>query len=288
MIYLFLSVICSVLLGFAFKLFPWFGVDRFQAIVFNYGTCVVCGWLQMGQFPLASAGWDAHWVPYAVFLGFVFISGFNLAALTVQHFGVTVSQVMQKMSILLSVPFAVIVYHESAGLGKITGFLMAITAIILVNWPQPQAEKQSGNLGMLWLPALTWLLSGAIEVVLLHVQHLHLNNPQDPSFVSTIFGTAGAIGFFIAMIQWMRGKARFALKNVLGGICLGIPNYGSMLFMVMALGSGLESSLVFPAIDVSIILLTTIGAVQFFREPLARINWIGIALALAAILLIAF
>jgi uncharacterized membrane protein len=59
-----------------------------------------------------------------------------------------------------------------------------------------------------------------------------------------------------------------------------------MLFMIMALGSGLEGSFVFPAINVSIIILTTIGAVALFQERLSRTNWIGIVFALTAITLI--
>jgi drug/metabolite transporter (DMT)-like permease len=292
MLYLVLSVCCSVLLGFAFKLFPRFGIDRFQAIVFNYCTCVICGWIQLGRFPVAAEGLSAPWLPFAVLLGFVFISGFNLAAMTVQYFGVTVSQVMQKMSILLSVPFAIIALHESTGLLKILGLSLALISILLVNWPSGinhngQANAHLPNKYYLALiPLGTWLLTGVIEVVLLHVQHFRMIDPQSPVFVTTIFGVAGALGLGIMVEGWRTGRILFSWRNVLGGIALGIPNYGSMLFMIMALGSGLEGSFVLPAINVSIIILTTIGAVVLFQERLSRTNWIGIVFALTAITLI--
>ncbi len=78
----------------------------------------------------------------------------------------------------------------------------------------------------------------------------------------------------------------FSWRNVAGGIVLGIPNYGSMLFLLMALGGGLEGSFVFPVVNVGVIAVTTIGAVWLFHERLSGINWLGIALAIAAIALI--
>jgi drug/metabolite transporter (DMT)-like permease len=292
MLYLVLSVCCSVILGFAFKLFPRFGVDRFQAIVFNYCTCIVCGWVHLGRFPVAAEGLSAPWLPFALLLGFVFIGGFNSAALTVQYFGVTISQVMQKMSILITVPFAILVYHESSGTSKILGFLVALVAIVLVNWPSSTAKNGQADVAprsssfLILIPLITWLLAGVIEVVLLHVQQQRMIDPQSPAFITTVFGMAALIGLCISVVGWRTRRMQFAWRNVLGGIILGIPNYGSMLFMIMALGSGLEGSFVFPAMNVSIILLTTIGAVALFEEKLGRLNWLGIIFALVAIALI--
>ena len=78
----------------------------------------------------------------------------------------------------------------------------------------------------------------------------------------------------------------FSWKNVWGGMILGVPNYGSMLFLLWALNGGLEGSFVFPVVNVSIIVATTIGAVALFQERLSKTNWIGIFLAVVAIGLI--
>ena len=293
MLFLLLTVSCSVLLGFIFKLFSRYGVDGFQAIVFNYVTCFTCGWLHLGHFPIRSVDFDAAWMPYALILGLIFISGFNAAALTVRHFGVTIGQIMQKMSILMTVPFAILAYQESAGWTKIVGFLFALASIILVNWPSKSAAKpdQPGQLqskNLLWIPVLTWILSGLLEVLLVRVQNERFTDMSDPTFIITIFGTAGLLGLLVATIGWSTRNLTFAWKNVLAGIILGIPNYGSMLFILLALDSGLEGSFVFPVANVGIIVLTTIGAVTLFREKLSRLNWLGIGLAVAAIGLITF
>jgi len=301
MLYLFLTVACSVLLGFIFKLFSRFGVDGFQAIVFNYFTCFICGWLHLGQFPIQAEDFGTPWMPYALVLGLIFISGFNMAELTVRHFGVTIGQIMQKMSILLTVPFAILAYHESAGWMKIVGFLFALASIVLVNWPRtPELrsgapnmppEQSSGVLGgknLRWIPIGTWILAGLLEVLLVRVQNEKFADMSDPTFIITIFGTAGVLGLILALIGWTKKRLQFSWKNVVAGIILGIPNYGSMLFMLLALSSGLEGSFVFPIVNVGIIVVTTIGAVALFREKLSPLNWTGIVMAVAAIGLITF
>lgn len=298
MFYLLLTVFCSVLLGFIFKLFARFGIDGFQAIVFNYFTCFCCGWLHLGRFPVHSDDFSSPWMPYALVLGIIFISGFNMAALTVRYFGVTIGQLMQKMSILMTVPFAILAYQESAGWLKIIGFLCALASIILVNWPAKMGQNPTqidsetsveGSSGVnfakkiFWIPIATWILSGLLEVLFVRVQKEQLSDMRDPTFIITIFGTAGIIGFLLALFGWISARLQFSWKNVMAGIVLGIPNYGSMLFMLLALDSGLEGSFVFPVANVSIIIVTTIGAVLLFRERLSKLNWIGIMLAVAAI-----
>jgi len=274
-------------LGFIFKIFDRFRVHTFQAIMFNYFTSLACGWLHSGKLPFSEADRGEPWMPFALLLGVVFISGFNTAALTVRYFGVTVSQVMQKMSILLTVPFAILVYGESSGGAKLLGFALALCSIVLVNWPSaPKQTNSTGSLGRLWIPLLTWVLAGVIEMVFVLVQHNRMTDSGDPSFITTVFSTAGILGAVVCAVGWGTSRMVFSWRNVAAGIVLGIPNYGSMLFLLMALGSGMEASLAFPLTNVGIILATTIGAVWLFEERLSSVNWWGIALAVAAIVFI--
>ncbi|MCB0524100.1 MAG: EamA family transporter [Lewinellaceae bacterium] len=233
---------------------------------------------------------NSPWMPYAMLLGLVFVSGFNTSALTVKYFGVTISQIMQRMSILLTVPFAVLVYRESSGGAKILGFVLAMLAIVLVNWPKPKEQdkiQEAGHrLNLFWIPFATWILAGVIEMVFLKVKYENLTNLEDPSFIISVFGTAGFLGLLVAIWGYANKRMEFAWKNIFGGFVLGVPNYGSMLFMLWALNGGLEGSFVFPMVNISIIVSTTIGAVLLFQEKLSKMNWVGIALSIASIILI--
>lgn len=287
MLFLALSVACSVLLGFIFKLFGRYRIDILQAIVFNYFVCVACGWIYLGQFPVGPApGERADWTPFALGLGLVFISGFNTAAQTVRFYGVTVSQVMQKMSILATVPFAIFVIGEPSNAWKWAGFVLALAAIVLVNIRRSDLHSESKNdIGHLWIPIITWVLAAIIELVFLWVNHQKMLPEGDARFITTVFGTAGALGLLIAAWGWATRRNPFQWRYLAAGIVLGVPNFGSMYFLLRALGVGLDGSLVFPLTNVSIIVATTIGAVALFKERLTAVNWIGIALSALSIIL---
>jgi drug/metabolite transporter (DMT)-like permease len=49
-----------------------------------------------------------------------------------------------------------------------------------------------------------------------------------------------------------------------------------------------NSSAIFPIVNIGIVLFSTLVAFFAFREKLSKLNWAGIALAVAAILLMAW
>lgn len=289
MVYLILSILSSTAIVLIFKLFQKWEVHTFQAIVFNYLICVLCGWATMGQFPIREDFWQMEWFPWALFLGFVFITGFNIVALTVQKFNVTLATVMQKMSLLLTVIFAFSFYQEPLNILKVVGVAAALAAILLVNI-SPRGKLFEWNISpryWLFFPVLTWLVSAVIEVVFLHLEK-QLEVSSDIGFVSFLFATAAVLGGIHLIIGFIRGTYQFDWRSFGAGVLLGIPNFGSIYFLLKSLGIGLDGSVVFPINNVSIIALSSLGAFLFFREKLNRYNQIGVLVAILSIVLIAF
>ncbi len=289
MIYLILSILCSTILGFIFKGFERYEIDTLQAIVVNYFVCVACATITLGEFPVEAGFWKEDWFPYAFFLGFIFISGFFTAATTVQKFGVTINAIMMKMSIVLSVSCALYLYDETINGLKILGILAALAAIILSNLPNKNNPIFKNKIPFwLWLlPFYTWVSSAIIEIVLQYVENRVEAPSSDVAFVAFLFGTAGVIGVCILTFLYLTGKKTFHFRNILGGIALGIPNFGSIYFLVKVLGVGWEGSVVFPVNNVAIIVLSSVLAYFFLQEKLSNWNTLGLGLAVISIILIA-
>jgi multidrug transporter EmrE-like cation transporter len=288
MIYLALSILSSTFLGFLFKLFPKYGVHTYQAIVINYIVCVLCGWAMLGTFPLQPEIVDKNWFPYAMVLGGLFIIGFNVAAYTIQQFGVTVGAVMQKMSIVMSVAWTLIIYHESAGWLKIIGLIAALLAILFTNKPSEETiERIKHKPGWLYIfPLLTLIISGCIEIMLFEVEQINSEN-ADVGFIATLFGMAGLLGGIGLIGGLATKKMKWETKNLWAGIGLGVPNFFSIYYLLKVLGIGMEGSVAFPVNNVGIIALSALLAYALLREKLSFINWTGVALSLVAIILIA-
>ncbi|MBA6155068.1 DMT family transporter [Tenacibaculum sp. S7007] len=285
MIYLVLSILISSLLFVIFKLFDVFKINTLQAIVVNYAIALSFG-LFTSSTPLSiSEITQQPWFTGAFCLGFLFISVFNVMGITAQRNGLSVASVAGKMSVVIPIIVGIFVYKESVGLVKIIGILMALIAVYLSSAKSDTSPVKFKNL---LFPLLLFVGSGCIDAGLKYVESTYVSDGAVPMFLATIFGCAFILGTFVVITQMINGKFKFHWKNLVGGIALGIPNYYSMEFLIKALQTkGLESSTLFTINNVSIVILTTVFALAFFKEKLIKKNWIGIGLAVISILLVA-
>ncbi len=286
MIYLLLSVLSSSIIFVVFKLFQKFGVNTLQAIVVNYFIACLVGFFGFIQETDLSLVPGKLWFPGTLILGGLFIVVFNLAAITTQRSGLSVVAVATKMSVVIPVAFGIILYNESTGLLKLAGIILALVAVYLssVKSREGIAIKKEN----LIFPLLVFLGSGIIDTMIKYLEVTYVSVDDVALFSTTIFAIAGIIGTGILVVQGFLGKLRITGKNLLGGIVLGIPNYFSIYFLVLALRSeGFESSTVFTINNVAIVLLSTLLGILLFKERLIRKNWIGIILAIISIILVA-
>ena len=133
-----------------------------------------------------------------------------------------------------------------------------------------------------------FLGSGIIDTSIKYLEGSFVAENDVPLFSATIFSAAFTIGIMVMLVQKIRGTFTFQFKNVLGGVFLGIPNYYSIYFLVKALRSDLlESSGIFTVNNVGIVMFSTLLGIALFKERLLPKNWLGIALAIVSIVLIA-
>ncbi|MCD8406002.1 EamA/RhaT family transporter [Tenacibaculum dicentrarchi] len=300
MIYLIISILIASSLFVIFKLFATFKINTAQAIVVNYLIAFLFGFYNSETSTTLLQIPQQSWFIGAFILGILFIAIFNVMGITAQKNGLAVASVAGKMSVAIPIVFGVFLYDESIGLIKIIGVLLALTSVYLAS---AKSDTASVNLKDLKYPILLFLGSGCIDTLLKYMEISYVSKSAIPMFLATIFGCAFIFGcFFMALqvlkslildkkiksIQRKQEEGKQIIKNIIGGIVLGIPNYYSMAFLIKALKTeGLESSTLFTINNVSVVILTTIFALLFFKEKLVKKNWIGIGLAVISILVVA-
>lgn len=286
MIYLLLSVLSSTIIFVVFRLYKNFNINTLQAIIVNYFiACTVgfFGYIEGSDFTHVPS---EKWFPGALMLGALFITVFNLAAITTQRSGLSVVAVATKMSVAIPVLFGIFLYNESTGALKVTGIILALVAVYLTSIKT--REGLNIKYSNLIFPLLVFLGSGIIDTSLKYLETSYVAEDEVGLFSSTIFATAGILGVLILVGQAILGKLKITWRNIFGGIVLGIPNYYSIYFLVMALRSnGFESSTIFTINHVAIVTFSTITGIILFRERLLRKNWIGLAIAVISIILVA-
>jgi drug/metabolite transporter (DMT)-like permease len=284
------SIILSSYLMLAFKACEKYNINIFQAIIFNYFTCVITGSIVNGSFPITAQSLTTPWFQWAAVMGVLFISIFNIIAITSQKNGIAVASVASKLSLIIPVLISIFLYNDTLSNLNIIGIVLALVAVVLTCYqPSNVISKNNKSLATYALPLILFIGSGLLDALINHVQINHVNSSTQNAFLISGFFSAGTIGSIILIIGFITGKQIFNVKNLIAGIVIGIPNYFSIWCLVNYLKtSSLQSSASIPVNNMGIVLFSTIVAWIVFKEKLSTINWLGILLSVLAILLIAF
>jgi drug/metabolite transporter (DMT)-like permease len=288
MIFLILSILLNAAIYVLFKLFRQHDVVPLDAIVINYLTCLITGliWIFLSPSPLTDD--IIAWLPYAVFLGSIFIGGFTLSAYCIRYFGMYLTTTMQKISMLITVLVAYFFFHEQITLINLVGLILAVAAIWLVN------KKDKNNIGdqpkysiwILLLPAATLLISGIVETTLYVMEALKVTHNGNIHFITTTFAIAGMMGIITRLaIRKIKPLSSFKFSTVKWGVGLGVINFASIFFLIKALGSG-PGSMIVPINSIGILVLSSLIGIILFKEKFRALNMAGLLVAILSIYLI--
>lgn len=289
MLFLAGSIILTSYLTLCFKVTARLRINTFQAIVFNYVTCVVTGSLFGGGFPVNTVNLHQPWFAWSLCMGAMFIATFNITGFTTQQLGVSVASVANKLSLVIPFVFSAWLYHEPISLLKVAGIVLALIAVCLTMLRDGKHQSSKPNRWLLVLPILLFAGSGLLDTLIKYTEQRFLNGGNNNDFLVTAFASAATLGLLLLCAAVITGKQVLDYKAILAGAAIGIPNYFSIWCLVKVLKQYAgNSSAVIPVNNMGIVLFSTLMAWLLFKEKLSVINWLGIFLAVGAIALVAF
>lgn len=288
MFYLLLSILGNAAVFLAFRSFTKFKINTFPAIVTNYLVCVITGSLYIGFGHIKSSiAFTEPWFISASALGLLFVSTFYLMALTTQLRGVAVATVASKMSLAIPVLFSLFILKigtSALGSWNYIGIIVAFIAIFLVSKKKASVELQASlSIRHIALPFIVFFMSGALDTWLNYASHYLIEENTEGVYPIVTFGSAFLIGSVVILVR----KIKVTRKDILGGLYLGIPNYFAIYFQIKALSAfDNNGALLYPLLNIGIIISSTFLAVLIFKEFPSKLNFIGILLAIVALILI--
>ena len=284
MIYVLLSVICSVLVSVLLKLARRFEIDIGQAIAWNYVVASALTALLL-QPSLASLREPAApWLALAG-LGVLLPTIFLALSASVRHAGIVRSDAAQRLSLLISLLAAFVLFGEQLSGLKAVGIALGLLALLCMVWRNGQGTIDSGSAGWLY-PLLVLGGFGAIDILFKRVA---LAGVPLGTSLQAMFALSLLVAFALQLWRRLRGRTHFTARSALGGGVLGLANFGNILFYLRghrALPQ--HPALVFASMNIGVVVLGALVGVLVFREQLSRLNLGGVLLALLAIGLIAF
>ena len=288
MIYLAGSILFNSYIVLFFIFLKKKNITIFPIIVINYLVCVITGALIFNINPISKSIYTANWFSIALILGILFIYIFLIIGKTTQQYGVAITSVSNKLSLIIPVLISIIFFKEKIRYLNWVGIFIALVAVYLINKVKNKNTLLDNQMPKIpILPIILFVGSGLIDTILNYTQRIYFSQTPQQPFVIATFLTACIAGAIILIRLLILKKIIITKKHFFYGILLGIPNFFSILMIMQFLSTNLfKSSISIALQNICIVLFSTIFAVIFFKEKLHILNWIGLMLAIFSLYLI--
>ena len=280
MIYIVLSIICSVTVAVLLKLAKRYQINIIQAVTVNYLTALLLCFLffkpDLNVITAAS--------PWPIYLGLAVLlpTIFLFLAASVKRLGIVKTDIAQRLSLSIPILAAYFIFKEDFNQLKFIGLAVGFPAIVLTFLRKTDSESNLKN----WVfPMIVFFGFGVIDVLFKQIA-LHKELPYTTSLF-IVFCLAFLVSLVIVIIMVIRRKTKLQLVNVVCGLILGLFNFGNILFYLKAHKAfATNPSTVFAAMNLGVIVVGTIIGIVVFKERLSKLNYFGIVLAISAVILI--
>jgi drug/metabolite transporter (DMT)-like permease len=278
MIYVLISIICSVTVGVLFKFASRYSINIQQAIAWNYLTAIVLSLLffkpdvQSLTFP------DT---PIYYILGILLPTIFWILSKSVKDIGIARTDIAQRLSLIIPLLAAYLIFQESFSALKVAGLVVAFVSVVLMLINKAQGK---GNSRIIF-PILVFIGFGTVDILFKQIA-ADVSRPYT-TILLLVFCIAFPIALAAAFYQKLTYGLSFKLVNLGYGMLLGMFNFSNIFFYLKAhraLSS--QPSVVFASMNIGVVVMGTILGYFLFREKLNKLNFAGVALAVMAIVMI--
>ncbi|MEO0085270.1 MAG: hypothetical protein ABIK37_01425 [candidate division WOR-3 bacterium] len=278
--FLILKVLSAVGMGLVLKQVERQGLARLPVIRVNYAVAALIAFVAA-----LAAGQDhisGRTALLAAVTGALFVAGLLVWMKAIGQAGLALSVVAMRTAIVIPLFASVIIWRERPTALEIAGAAAAIVALGLVLADVAavsRAEPGRGASAVLWL-ALLFAVDGLVMVPAKIFQE---NLPQNENlpFQALLFMTA----FAVTTLLYYLGRERVDRETLQPGALLGVANLGNYLFLVLALAV-LPGAVVYPVIAAGEVALLALAGRLVWRERVGLKAWLGIALAVGALVLV--
>jgi len=279
MIYILLSISCSVTVAVLLKLAKRYNIHVLQAVMWNYLAAIILSYIffrpelaQLVSIPTT----------LAIAIGILLPVLFLILGASVRNIGIVKSDIAQRLSLFIPILASLYLFGENFGGLKVAGLLVGFVAIVLTLSRKSTVKAETSSYVY---PILVFIGFGLIDVMFKKLA-LDKSIPYT-STLMVIFCISFIIAALILGYVVIIRKKKVELINFFCGIVLGCFNFGNILFYMKAhRAMASNPSTVFAAMNMGVIILGSIIGIVLFKEKVSKLNYIGITMALVAILLI--
>jgi len=275
MIYLLIGILFSSMLSILLRISEKYVKGDTATLAMNYVCCTIVAFFDAG----AARVFTPHpSLNVAIFLGiiggFAYLGSFLLLQHNIKKNGVVLPATFMKLGLLVPTISSVIIFRERPEILQIIGFCLAIAAIILINSGKKGGENKNFKIGLL----IALLILAGIGDVMSKCHEEWGSHDLTEGFLFFIFLTACILCLGVTAYK----KQKIGLWEIFFGTIIGIPNYYSSKFVLIALNS-LPAVVVFPTFSVGCIVVVTLAGLVLFKEKLSKRRFTALGMIMVAL-----
>jgi len=280
MIFLLISICCSVTVAVLLKLAKRYKINITQAVTWNYffAICLAIVFYRPTLHDLVFAPINSVYIALGILLPVVFL----FLAGSVRTIGIVKTDIAQRLSLFIPLLAAYFLFNENFNTLKIAGLTVGFVAIFLTLFKKTTQKSE----GLSWLyPIFVFVGFGVIDILFKKVAQIKAI-PYTTSLI-VIFILAFVISLISILYLSAVKKQKIEFINFICGCILGFFNFFNILFYLKAHRAMADNpSVVFAAMNIGVIILGSLVGILIFQEKLNKLNYLGLFLALVAIVLI--
>lgn len=275
-LYLVLAIISSAMIAIVMRISSDKVKANISMLAVNYLTCLLLAAVYT-NFKIAPS--DTSSLPITLtmgaFNGLLYLLGFVLLQYNTQKNGVVLSSVFMKLGLLVPIALSVFLFKEVPTILQAIGFVLALGAIILINYKKGTKFSASN------LPLILMLLSSGSGDAMSKVFEVYGQAKNADLFLLYTFISA----FLLCTLLVIYRKECPDKYALLYGVLVGVPNFFSAKFLLMSL-SHMNAVIAYPTFSVGTILSVTLIGIIFFKERLRKSQWIALIIILSALVML--
>lgn len=278
MFYLFLAIVSSAMVSVCMRASEKYVRNTMVMFTANYAVCLIVSLFYMGDIrPFAAQDGLGLAVLLGVASGMLYLLNFVLLQRNIRLNGVVLSSASMKLgAVLIPLIAAVLLFHERMKGLQLTGAILAVAAILLINLEKDSVHQGREKTGLLLLLTVSGVTDTMANIFDKTGTEALRNHYLFCTFLAALF-----LAFAMALYR----KEKVTAADVLSGVLIGVPNYFSARFILLAL-SEVPAVVVYPVYSVGTIVTITLVGLAVFHEKLSGRKAGAMALILAALVLL--
>ena len=278
MLFLILSILCSVTVGVVFKLSRRFETNSFQIVLTNYAVALLfAGLFFEPNFNTINS--DAPLFLYGV-IGLLLPIVFILLFRSINAIGIAKTDAAQRLSLFLPIIASWLLFGEQFTALRVLGISIGFLALFFI-LTKPTLKSET----KFQYPLAVFMGYGIIDILFKKVA-THTQIPFSTA-LSIMFLIALVVMIIVVLFQLFVKKTEFKILSVVFGTIVGLLNFGNIWFYLNAHKEFAHNpSTVFAGMNMGVIFLGSVVGVFLFKEKFSKFNYLGILLALVSIFII--